>query len=363
MTRARIARVVAAALAVGGAATSCRPADAARARIDTAELSKREARLAQALGRGATDSLVSDTSAGSLDSAAAEPLRDSTTVDSAKAESGKSKDEKKDSKGDGSKKGSSDASDEVSAAEAGAIARWVLPRELDEISGVALTADGRLLAHGDERAQISEIDYRRGVIVKQFVVGAPTLRGDIEGIAVANGTVFLLTSKGVLYEFREGANGTRVDFITSDTHLGKECEFEGLAFDPSINSLLLACKNVELPDVRGQMVIYRWKLDGGRERLSQLRVPLSKILPRINEKEFHPADITVDPKTGNYVIVASIEEALVEITPAGEVLGVHKLIGQHNQPESLAITKDGILIIGDEAGRLPAALTLYPWPR
>ncbi|HEX6050757.1 MAG TPA: hypothetical protein VFZ21_15870, partial [Gemmatimonadaceae bacterium] len=34
-----------------------------------------------------------------------------------------------------------------------AIARWVLPRELDEISGIALTPDGRLLAHGDERAQ------------------------------------------------------------------------------------------------------------------------------------------------------------------------------------------------------------------
>ena len=33
----------------------------------------------------------------------------------------------------------------------GAIARWVLPRELDEVSGFALTADGRLLAHGDER--------------------------------------------------------------------------------------------------------------------------------------------------------------------------------------------------------------------
>jgi uncharacterized protein YjiK len=111
------------------------------------------------------------------------------------------------------------------------------------------------------------------------------------------------------------------------------------------------------------MVIYRWKLDGGRERLSQLKVPLSKILPSINEKEFHPADITVDPNTGNYVIVASIEEALVEITPAGDVVFARKLTGEHNQPESLAITRDGILIIGDEAGRRPAAITLYPWPR
>jgi uncharacterized protein YjiK len=365
MTRARIARVVAAALAVGGAAIGCRPADGASARIDTAELSKREARLAQALGQTGTAGTVADTSAGTVDTtAAADSGRDSTAAarDSTTAtENGKPKGGKDGKPKDS--KGSSDATDEVSAAEAGALARWVLPRELDEISGIALTADGRLLAHGDERAQISEIDYRRGVIVKQFVVGAPTLRADIEGITVAHGTVFLLSSKGVLYEFREGANGARVDFITSDTRLGKECEFEGLAFDPTINSLLLACKNVELKDARDQMVIYRWKLDTGTERLSQIKVPLSKILPSIGEKEFHPADITVDPKTGNYLIVASIEEALVEITPTGDVVFVRKLIGQHNQPESIAITKDRLLIIGDEAGRLPAALTLYPWPR
>jgi len=255
------------------------------------------------------------------------------------------------------------AKQDDSATSDGAVARWILPRELDEISGIALTADGRLLAHGDDRAQISEIDYRRGVIVKQFVVGKPTIRGDLEGIAVANGTVSLLTSNGVLYEFREGANGTRVDYITSDTHLGKECEFEGLAFDPSINSLLLACKNVELENARDEMVIYRWKVDGGRDRLSALTIPLSKVLRTIEAKKLHPSDITVDPNSGNYVVIASIEQALIEITPGGDVVSARKLTGQHDQPESVAITKDKILIIGDEAGRRPAALTLYPWSR
>ena len=244
-----------------------------------------------------------------------------------------------------------------------AIARWVLPRELDEISGIALTPDGRLLAHGDERAQVSEIDYRRGVIVKQFVVGKPTVRADLEGITVANGVIFMTTDKGVLYEFREGANGTRVDFITYDTRLGKECEFEGLAYDHTINSLLLACKEVETEALKDSMVIYRWQLDGGGQRLSRLTVPLTEILPAIDEKEFHAAEITVDPHTGNYVIIASIEGALVEITPAGEVISARKLAGQHDQPESIAITKDSILIIGDEAGKRPAAITLYTWPR
>ena len=334
MTRRSTASAfVAAAVLVCAAWLACRPADAAKAgRIDTTELAKRAARLDHALGR--PDSSLPDSAAAvrqdsSADTGAAKPATDSVTRDTATD---------------------------------GAIARWILPRELDEISGIALTSDGGLLAHGDERAQVSVIDYRRGVIVRQFVVGHPTVRADLEGIAIANDVVFLLTSKGTLYEFREGANGTRVDYIESDTRLGSDCEFEGLAFDPAINSLLLACKEPKHKRDRDSLVIYRWKLAGGGERLSRLVLPLSSILPSIKEKEFHPADIAVDPRSGNYVIIASIEKALVEITPDGAVVSARKLAGQHTQPESIAITKDGVLIIGDEAGKRPAALTLYPWP-
>ena len=288
------------------AASACKPADAAR--IDRAEIAKREARLAGLKSRGA----------------------DSTIADSTNKD--------------------------------GAIARWVLPKELDEISGVALTPDGRLLAQSDERAQISEIDYRRGIVTKQFVVGAPVIRADLEGIAVANDVVFLLASNGILYEFREGANGERVDYTTIDTRLGKECEFEGLAYDSTISSLLMACKNVDVKDAKDMMVVYRWRLHGGENRLSRLAVPLAPILKAIGEKEFHPSDITVDPTSGNYVLIAGIEEAMVQITPAGELVFARPLRGTHKQPESIAITRDSILIIGDEATRQPAVLTLYRWP-
>jgi uncharacterized protein YjiK len=288
------------------AATACKPADAAR--IDRAEIAKREARLAALKNRSA----------------------DSTTVDSTIKD--------------------------------GAIARWVLPKDLDEISGVALTPDGRLLAQSDERAQISEIDFRRGIVTKQFVVGAPVIRADLEGIAVANDVIFLLGSNGILYEFREGANGERVNYTSIDTHLGKECEFEGLAYDSTLSSLLMACKNVDVKDAKDMLVIYRWRLHGGENRLSRLTVPLAAIQKSIGKKEFHPSDITVDPISGNYVLIAGIEEAMVEITPAGELVFARPLRGTHKQPESIAITRDSILIIGDEATRQSAVITLYRWP-
>jgi uncharacterized protein YjiK len=300
--------MAAAAVATSLAAGACERADAAKgARADSATLAQRETRLEQSLGQR-------DTSPGGI------------------------------------------------TAERKPVARWVLPSSLDEISGIALTPDGRLLAEQDERAQISEIDYRRGVITKQFVVGSPTIKADFEAIAVVGDVVYLLASNGTIYEFREGNNGARVDYTTHDTRLGKECEFEGMAYDSTLNALLLACKNVGTKHLRDSLVIYRWKLQGGGDRISKLTVPLSAILPAMGKKEFHPSDITVDPFSGNYVVIGSAEKGIVEITPAGQVLFARKLPGDHDQPESIAITRDSLLIIGDEAKNRPAVLTLYPWP-
>ncbi len=240
------------------------------------------------------------------------------------------------------------------------IARWVLPQRLAEISGLALTPDGRLLAHNDEIGRIFEIDYRRGVIGKQFLLGRTNVRADFEGITVANQAIYLLASDGKLFEFREGDAGAHVPYKIHDTHLGRECEFEGVAFDPAIGSLLLACKNVGKKSLLGFLVIYRWKLDEGNgPRLSLLTVPLAQVIGSNHWKGLHPSDITVDPSSGHYVLVSAQEEALIELTPSGEVVSARPLPAGHVHTEGVAVTKDGILIISDESGKQAAAITLY----
>ena len=243
------------------------------------------------------------------------------------------------------------------------IARWLLPRGLAEISGLALTQDGRLLAHGDEQGRVTEIDYRRGTIVKQFLVGSPPVRADFEGITVAGDAIVLLASNGRLYEFREGADGARVQYTVHDPHLGQECEFEGVAFESSSNSFLLACKNVGKKSLRDFLVIYRWKRDSkGNSGLSELKVPLARAIGSNSWKTLHPTDITIDPVSGNYVLVAAPEKALLELTPGGDVVFARPLPGHHPQAEGVAVTKDGVLIVSDEAGKNAAAIALYRLP-
>jgi uncharacterized protein YjiK len=257
-----------------------------------------------------------------------------------------------------------------------AIARWLLPLELNEISGLALTADGRLLTHGDQQGQVFEIDYRRGAVVKQFALGKAPVHGDFEAITVIGDTVVLLASNGTLFMFREGANGARVEYTVHDTKLGGECEFEGVAFDPAIHALLLACKDVKAKSLRNSLVIFRWKLARGKgPQSSKLTVPLKRVIGSNGWDGLHPSDITIDPVNGNYVIIAAREQALVEITPAGKVIFARPLPGEHDQPEGVAITRDSMLIVSDELSKGASAkhthrgakdesavITLYRWP-
>ncbi|MEO8199549.1 MAG: SdiA-regulated domain-containing protein [Gemmatimonadota bacterium] len=243
-----------------------------------------------------------------------------------------------------------------------ALARWILPTSLNEISGLALTTDGRLFTHGDERAVISQVDYRKGEVIKQFQLGKRVVKGDFEGITIVGDIMFMLTSTGKLYEFREGGNGDRVDYSIHDTELGHECEFEGIAYDKSINSLLLSCKNVGTKRMQDSLVIYRWNLsETGRNRISHISGNPAAIVQENDWKGLHPSDITVDPISGNYVLVSSQESALIWVKPDGTVLSARPLPGGHDQAEGLAITQDSILIVSDEAGKRPAVITLYRW--
>jgi uncharacterized protein YjiK len=245
------------------------------------------------------------------------------------------------------------------------LAKWVLPKALAEISGIALTPDQRLLAHDDEAGRIFEVDYRRGVIVKTFWVGTQILRDDFESIAVVGSRVFLLASTGRLYAFAEGEDESRVPFTVHDTGLGGECEFEGLAFDSTANALVLACKSILAAGLEDLVVLYKVSLtDTTDARIARITIPLSQAIGANGWKGFTPSDIEVDPGSGDYVIVASQEKGLLRVTSAGEVVWSRPLPPGHDMAEGIAITRDGILIVSDEAASatVPGHISLYRWP-
>ena len=241
---------------------------------------------------------------------------------------------------------------------------WKLPRDLEEISGLAMTGDERLLAHNDERAIIFEIDYLQGSIVKSFQLADMNfpVAGDFEGIAATDDKIFLVTSSGRLFEFREGASGESVLFNVYTTGVGRDCEIEGLTYDRSQRGLLLMCKDARSLEMEGQLAIYQWSID--KKQLNgdvRLVIPVAEFSRHISGRKFHPSGIERHPVSGNLYVIAARQGAIAEITPAGQVVAVRKFPARwHRQVEGITFAADGTLIVADEGAGRKGRLTLYP---
>ena len=238
---------------------------------------------------------------------------------------------------------------------------WKLPRRLREVSGLAATADDRLFTHDDERGIVYELDPTDGGVLKSFALGSPVPKDDFEGITVVDDHFFMVTSDGTLYEVPEGADGEHVLVNTFATDVGRGCEVEGLAFEPSDRTLLMLCKTPRVRELEDYVAIYRWSVDR-RERVEGLPilVPLDAFKRSLGERAFAPSGIERHPGTGTYFVVAARQEAIAEITPAGVLLGVLTFPdGAHRKAEGITFLSDSSLCLSDEGRSKRARLTRY----
>ncbi|HMF99797.1 MAG TPA: SdiA-regulated domain-containing protein, partial [Gemmatimonadaceae bacterium] len=248
----------------------------------------------------------------------------------------------------------------VSADDVVPVAMWIMPSLLREISGLTLTSRGTVFTHDDNTGRVSEIDPKTGILKKSFSLYG-NQKEDFEAITIAGNDIYLMASDGKLFRFREGADGQQVSFQMFDTGLGKKCEFESLAYESDSTRLVMVCKRILDKQAPKDLVIYRMPLPLNLATFSILQVPIKQVIGSNKWKGFRPSDITIDPFTRNYVIIASHEKGLLVLTPDGDVVHSEPLPGDHRQPEGVAITSDSLLLISDEANVNPAAITLYKW--
>ena len=250
--------------------------------------------------------------------------------------------------------------------QSGEFRQWKLPASLREISGLALTPDERLLAITDEKAVVYELDYQEGRIIKSFAFGNPVVRADFEGIAVLQDRVWLMTSDGLLFAASEGPDGRSVNYQKFDTGHGSYCELEGLAQDSEVGTLILACK--EANSKGDALMIFEWSVSGdGIDHLRDIAVPQRTIAEGIDKKRINPSGVAIDPRSGEWVLVAARQKALFRLTTDGKlseaVIRLKK--SRHRQAEGIEMTRDGRLLIADEGGDSRARLAVYqatsPW--
>lgn len=231
-----------------------------------------------------------------------------------------------------------------------------LPKDLREISGLSLTPDGNLLAVADEKAHIFKIDVEASKVEKFTKFGDPVARGDFEGITLHDGTLYLVTSDGALWQRRLDAEPEAYQVF--DTGVGRRCEVEGLTVWPQEETLFILCKNPRDPALKGQLAVFAWSL--AQQALSDehhIVVPLAAY----GIKKLQPSAISFSADGERLFIVAGPQAAFVEISLSGELARAGKLPkhAKHTQTEGVVISAQNTLYLADEGGKGRGKLTRY----
>ena len=255
-----------------------------------------------------------------------------------------------------------------------------LPAELKEVSGIALSEDGRLFAQNDEEGKVFELDHDTGRIRKRFALrekrwfGNFPVDGDFEDIALAGNRFFMVTSAGVLYGFSEGKDGQSVQSFRYETGLNDIYDVEGLCYDPETESLLLACKEypkrVSLKLLSGskkkklatrEKPVYAFSLNTMTlDRSPRFLIDVGLLMKKNKRVKFKPSAITRHSGTGNFFVLSAVGRLLVEITSQGTLVDAVRLSSKdHPQPEGIALTADNEILISNEGVSGKATLLRY----
>jgi uncharacterized protein YjiK len=223
-----------------------------------------------------------------------------------------------------------------------------LGKVLNEISGICFNNDDNtLLAISDSKEKVFQINVDKQKL-KDYtdkVVGPDT---DLEDIVKVDSSVFLLSSKGVIYEVSHKKDTIRTYTFPS----GDQNDFETLYYDPSVKSLIMVCK--ECPSDKGKNIRSAYRFDLSKKRFDPSAfftfstADVKKLLKDDNAK-FDPSAACIHPVNKRLYILSSAGNLLVIADTHGKIIEAYKLNGeQFPQAEGIAFAPNGDMFITNE---------------
>jgi len=234
--------------------------------------------------------------------------------------------------------------------------------KLREVSGLAISADGRLLAHDDEDPIVYVLSFASGEILKRFTVGSGFMEMDFEGIATKQDTIFLVSSSGEIFAFREPGDREHTDFVLYRTPLSEKNDVEGLEYDPVTDCLLLACKGSPGKGYEGNKAVYAFSLKArSMEAAPRYLIPTQGEKGKKRKGVFSPSGIALHPESGTFFILSAESRQIIELDRQGVVLALEEIPSETNsQPEGITFAPDGSMLIANDGQGEQGTVTVYP---
>lgn len=239
--------------------------------------------------------------------------------------------------------------------------QFELVSELNEISGIAATKDGRLFAHNDEEGFIYQLDPKSGKVMKYFYLGKEKVLNDFEGLAIEGVNFYLIASNGDLYSFFEQPDGKYSSYKKTNIGIDPSYNMEGLCYDPGTFSLLITCKENSGTEYPNSKVVFSYSLSQKKiDPEPRFIISIDELYNRFRITDFSPSSIERHPNRDTFFILSSKEKAMIEVAKDGKILSGIKLSKKtHKKPESITFDMNNNILIGDEGKKGNATLTKY----
>ena len=226
-----------------------------------------------------------------------------------------------------------------------------LPVALDEISGIAYyPKDTAVFAIVDEAGILYKIDLNRPSEIKKWKFDK---KRDFEDIVLHDSIFYILISNGDIETIQFGEN----DSITTEQYTfpgeGKMVnEFESLYYDDSLKQLVLLCKSCDEDDA-GKVSAYGFSI--ATQQYTSLPFPLdvSAAAQKTGKEKLKlkPSAAAINPVTGECYILSAQNKLIVVTDRKGNFRSLFELAPRiYKQPEGIAFTPTGDLIISNESG-------------
>jgi len=240
---------------------------------------------------------------------------------------------------------------------------YFAPKDFKEISGLTHSTDDLFYIVDDDHGDLFYYDLKSEKIIKEVDFGK---NDDYEGVTLNDEYIFIVKSNGDIFFIDK--NTGKVDKV--ETYLSKRNNIEGICYDTSSNSLLLACKGK--PENKGfspgTRCVYQFDLSSRKlkeqpflqivvkdemKNLKALNLNynfVTKINYNTRITRYSPSGIDIDPITGDIYIVSNRGKLLTVFDKEKNLKGVYFLSEKiFGQPEGLTFDENGNLYISNEA--------------
>lgn len=234
---------------------------------------------------------------------------------------------------------------------------------LAEISGIYFyPKDTSVFAISDESGYLFKIHLNKNFIAQRWKFDKTH---DFEDLFYRNKAFYILESNGDIHTFQFSPGG---DTITTQTSLfpedgkGKN-EFESFYYDSARKSFVMICKNCK-SDKKNMVSAWAYDPESNSFTPSVFSINVDLIAAKTGDKnlKFKPSAATINPLTGDLWIVSAVNMLLVITDQNGNCKEAFQLNSAiFTQPEGIAFTPSGDLIISNEAGSKynPSSLLIF----